>query len=279
MHDGSVDGQRHYSDQECEDGEISDESVEGIIFKTVFTIFLETFDRSKFTDIAPNDDVKQLDLEKVDAYDAAQFEGRLIENMAEKQFRDDRSKKLKNGNLEVLVQETNSSIKKGDLTPFELIKQKELAGSKSKCNTIERGGLTFGQNKSSNQNQPNLPQQRYRADNPREERIFDEQDVEDESYDESSDVSDNSEISEELDESTQKLSKHNKNNIKKRNKLTIRMRKDDGDNNYFDARIRQYQAETNSEDLLDYHELKDGFHISKPVWDLCYKYKVAIRVT
>nr|CAD2195522.1 unnamed protein product [Meloidogyne enterolobii] len=266
MHDGSVDGQRHYSDQECEDGEISDESVE------------ETFDRSKFTDIAPNDDVKQLDLEKVDAYDAAQFEGRLIENMAEKQFRDDRSKKLKNGNLEVLVQETNSSIKKGDLTPFELIKQKELAGSKSKCNTIERGGLTFGQNKSSNQNQPNLPQQRYRADNPREERIFDEQDVEDESYDESSDVSDNSEISEELDESTQKLSKHNKNNIKKRNKLTIRMRKDDGDNNYFDARIRQYQAETNSEDLLDYHELKDGFHISKPVWDLCYKYqKTGIR--
>nr|CAD2205943.1 unnamed protein product [Meloidogyne enterolobii] len=267
MRDGSVDGQRHYSDQECEDGEISDESVE------------DTFDRSKFTDIAPNDDVKQLDLEKVDAYDAAQFEGRLIENMAEKQFRDDRSKKLKNGNLEVLVQETNSSIKKGDLTPFELIKQKELAGSKSKCNTIEKGWINFRTNQIFQSKPTELAAAKIcLADNTREERIFDEQDVEDESYDESSDVSDNSEISEELDESTQKLSKHNKNNIKKRNKLTIRMRKDDGDNNYFNERIKQYQSEPNSEDLHDYHELKDGFRISKSVWDLCYKYqKTGIR--
>uniref|UniRef100_A0A914LR06 DNA repair and recombination protein RAD54-like n=2 Tax=Meloidogyne TaxID=189290 RepID=A0A914LR06_MELIC len=267
MRDGSVDGQRHYSDQECEDGEISDESVES------------TFDRSKFTDSAPNDDVKQLDLEKVVAYDAAHLEGRLIENMAEKQFRDDRRKKLKNGSLEVLVQETDSSIKKGDLTPFELIKQQELTGSKSKCNSIEiRGGLTSGQIKSSNQRQLNLPEQRHRALSSRDEGIFDEQDVEDESYDESSDVSDNSEISEELDESTQKISKQNKINIRKRNKLTIRMRNDDGDNNYFDERIRHYNAETNSEDLHDYHELKDGFHISKSVWDLCYKYqKTGIR--
>nr|CAD2166804.1 unnamed protein product [Meloidogyne enterolobii] len=267
MRDGSVDGRGHYSDQECEEGKISDGSVEG------------TFDRSKFTDSAPNDDVKQLDLEKVDAYDAAHLEGRIIENIAEKQFRDDCRKKLKNGSLEVLVQETNSSIKKGDLTPFELIKQQELTGSKSKCNAIEiRGGLTSEQNKSSNQSQPNLPQQRYCADSLREEVIFDVQDVEDESYTESSDVSDNSEISEELDESTQKINKQNKNNIKKRNTLTIRMRKDDGDNNYFDERIRQYKAETNSEDLHDYHELKDGFHISRSVWDLCYKYqKTGIR--
>ena len=35
--------------------------------------------------------------------------------------------------------------------------------------------------------------------------------------------------------------------------------------------FRQYKAETNSEDLHDYHELKDGFHISRSVWDLCYK--------
>uniref|UniRef100_A0A915LGS6 DNA repair and recombination protein RAD54-like n=1 Tax=Meloidogyne javanica TaxID=6303 RepID=A0A915LGS6_MELJA len=243
MRDGSVDGRGHYLDQECEEGKISDGSVEG------------TFDRSKFTDSAPNDDVKQLDLEKVDAYDAAHLEGRIIENIAEKQFRDDCRKELKNWSLEVLVQVTNSSIKKGDLTPFELIKQQELTGSKSKCNAIEiRGGLTSEQNKSSNQ-----------------KVIFDVQDVEDESYTESSDVSDNSEISEELDESTQKINKQNKNNIKKRNTLTIRMRKDDGDNNYFDERIRQYKAETNSEDLHDYHELKDGFHISRSVWDLCYK--------
>jgi len=69
---------------------------------------------------------------------------------------------LKNGSLEVLVQETDSSIKKGDLTPFELIKQQELTGSKSKCNSIEiRGGLTSGQIKSSNQRQLNLPEQRH----------------------------------------------------------------------------------------------------------------------
>jgi len=52
-----------------------------LFLNIVFTIFLGTFDRSKFTDSAPNDDVKQLDLEKVVAYDAAHLEGRLIENM------------------------------------------------------------------------------------------------------------------------------------------------------------------------------------------------------
>ena len=34
MRDGSVDGRGHYLDQECEEGKISDGSVEGITFKT-----------------------------------------------------------------------------------------------------------------------------------------------------------------------------------------------------------------------------------------------------
>ncbi|KAL7072736.1 hypothetical protein ACQ4LE_008179 [Meloidogyne hapla] len=274
MNDGSVSDQRcsdlrHCSDQECEEGEISDESTE------------RTFNRSNFTDnTSKNDDINLLDLEKVDAYDAVQFEDRLIEN-AEKLLQADCSKKTKNGNLDILVQETDCSIKKGDLTPFELIKKQELAGSKSKCKVpIENnGGLAVEskQSKCSNQRRLDFPLRKY-SKVPEEDVTCEELDVDDESYAEGSDISDNSEDSENLNEFTQKNSTHNRSSIKKRKPA---MRKDDGDDAYFNERIKQYQAgmfDSTSEDLDDHHELKDGFRISKPVWDLCYKYqKTGVR--
>ncbi|KAI1730284.1 hypothetical protein Ddc_02974 [Ditylenchus destructor] len=237
----------------------------------------DLLDRAEINHETSNSEVLELGLSNVTAYDAANLENGLIIQAVESIQRTgastSRQKLSARHELTAAVLEnTDDRIITGELTPFELLIQKQAELENSRANRKRKVPL-------SESFQPSIRSKPRPYCGTKTVRITTEESAESSSDSDSSSSYSESTSSDECSKvPSTSFSKVSRKSAKKPSKISSeRSIKDDGNEKHYQERILEVKQQ-NEENPVEFHQLKNDYTISSDVWSRLYKYqKTGVR--
>ncbi|KAI1718916.1 DNA repair protein rhp26 [Ditylenchus destructor] len=236
----------------------------------------DLLDRAEINNETTNNEVLELGLSNVTAYDAENLENGLIIQAVESIQRtcaptSHQKQSARHKLTAAVLENTDDRIINGELTPFELLIQKQSELENSRANRKRKEPLS-----ESFQSSIRPKQRPYRR--TKTARITTEESTKSSSDSGSSSYSESTSSDESSQGPSTSLSKVCKKSAKNLSKISsARSIKDDGNEKHYQERILEVKQQ-NEENLVEFHQLKNDYIISCDVWSRLYKYqKTGIR--